>query len=43
MRQLASYIIYNLDENGFLRMDLAEVARDFGGEATVERAEEASV
>ncbi len=38
---LAQYIVHNLDENGFLRMDLAEVARDFGGHATIEQAEEA--
>lgn len=41
IRLLAEYIVHNLDENGFLRLDLAEVARDFGGTATVEQAEEA--
>jgi len=40
-RALAEYMIYNLDENGYLTMDLAEVARDFGGSATAVDAEEA--
>jgi RNA polymerase sigma-54 factor len=41
VRELAEYIIHNLDEKGFLQLDLAEVVREFGGEATVSQAEEA--
>ncbi|QEH35064.1 RNA polymerase sigma-54 factor 1 [Aquisphaera giovannonii] len=41
IRQLAEYIIYNLDDNGYLKLDLHDVIRDFGGEATLEQAEEA--
>jgi RNA polymerase sigma-54 factor len=41
VRQLAEYIIYNLDHNGFLPLSLTEVIRDFGGDATVAQAEEA--
>jgi RNA polymerase sigma-54 factor len=41
VRALAEYIIYNLDEKGYLRMDLHDVTRDFGGSATLEQAEEA--
>ena len=37
VRALAEYIIHNLDENGFLNLDLNEVVRDFGGEATMPR------
>ena len=40
-RALAEYIIYNLDENGYLTLDLAEIARDFGGSATEGDAERA--
>lgn len=42
-RALAEYIIYNLDDNGYLPKDvtLHDVARDFGQGATVEQAEEA--
>lgn len=38
---LAGYIIHNLDENGYLHLDLMEVIRDFGGDATLEQAQEA--
>jgi RNA polymerase sigma-54 factor len=38
---MAEYIIYNLDENGYLTADLASIARDFGGEVTSSQAEEA--
>jgi RNA polymerase sigma-54 factor len=38
---LAEYIIYNLDDNGYLKLDLHEVVRDFGGKATPHQAEEA--
>jgi RNA polymerase sigma-54 factor len=41
IRQLAEYIIYNLDDNGYLKLDLHDVIRDFGGQATLEQAEEA--
>lgn len=41
VQALAEYIIYNLDDNGYLNMDLMEVVRDFGGEATPGQAEEA--
>src|SRR5262249_36275834 len=41
VRKLAEYIIYNLDENGYLKLSLHDVIRDFGGEATQEQAEEA--
>jgi RNA polymerase sigma-54 factor len=40
---LAEYIIHNLDDHGYLPPDvgLNEIVRDFGGEATLEQAEEA--
>lgn len=41
IRALAEYIIYNLDDNGFLKNDLAEVVRDYGGDVTLAQAEEA--
>ncbi len=41
VRALADYIIYNLDENGYLKSDLSTVVRDFGGEAELYQAEEA--
>ncbi len=41
VRALAEYIIYNLDDNGFLNHDLNEVVRDFGGNVTLAQAEEA--
>jgi RNA polymerase sigma-54 factor len=41
VRSLAEYIIYNLDDRGYLKLDLAEVVRDFGGDATLDQAEEA--
>jgi RNA polymerase sigma-54 factor len=43
VRSLAEYIIYNLDERGYLPPDmgLTEVLRDFGGDATPAEAEEA--
>ncbi len=41
VRALAEYIIYNLDESGYLNMELPEVVRDFGGEATMAQAERA--
>ena len=41
VRALAEYIIHNLDESGFLHLDLNEILRDFGGEATMAQADEA--
>lgn len=41
VRALAEYIIYNLDENGYLHLDLNEVVRDSMMEATLAEAEEA--
>ncbi len=41
VRTLADYIIHNLDENGYLKLSLTEVLRDFDGEATFAQAEEA--
>jgi len=41
VQKLAEYIIYNLDDNGYLKFSLHEVIRDSGGEATQEEAEEA--
>src|SRR5437588_8336070 len=41
VRALAEYIIYNLDDRGFLPLDLTEVVRDFGGDAAPAQAEEA--
>jgi RNA polymerase sigma-54 factor len=38
---LAEYIIFNLDEHGYLRQDLSDVQRDFGGHATPDQVEEA--
>ena len=41
VRALADYIIYNLDENGYLNHDLHEVVRDYGGDVSPEQADEA--
>ena len=41
VRALCEYLIYNLDENGYLKLSLTEAVRDFGGEATLSQAEEA--
>lgn len=41
VRVLAQYIIFNLDENGYLNHDLSEMLRDYGGDATMAQAEEA--
>jgi RNA polymerase sigma-54 factor len=38
---LAEFIIYNLDERGFLKADLPQLVCDFGGDATLEIAEQA--
>jgi RNA polymerase sigma-54 factor len=41
IRKLAEYVIYNLDDNGYLKLNLHDVVRDFDGPATLEQAEEA--
>ncbi len=41
IRKLAEYIIYNLDDNGYLKLSLHDVVRDFDGPTTPEQAEEA--
>src|SRR4051812_26452768 len=41
VRALAEYIIFNLDDNGYLNHDLDEIVRDFGGDVTLSQAEEA--
>ena len=41
IRALTEYIIHNLDDNGYLNLELHEVVRDFGGDATMAQAEEA--
>ena len=41
VRAMAEYLIYNLDDNGFLNVELRDLVRDSGGDATVAQAEEA--
>jgi RNA polymerase sigma-54 factor len=43
LRELADYIIYNLDDNGYLPKDvtLHDIARDFGHDVAVEQVEQA--
>ncbi len=41
VREVAEYIIHNLDERGLFLLDLHDVVRDFNGRATWEQAEEA--
>ena len=41
VRELAEYIIHNLDEMGLFKIELQDVVRDFNGRATIEEAEEA--
>jgi RNA polymerase sigma-54 factor len=41
VRELAHFIIYNLDDRGYLNASLEDVVRDFGNGATVEKATEA--
>ncbi len=41
VREIAEYIIHNLDERGFLKLDLHEVVREFNGRAHYEQVEEA--
>ncbi len=40
-RSLAEYIIYNLDENGFLKPTLYDIVRDYADDVTIEDAERA--
>jgi len=41
IRALAEYIIFNLDENGYLNPELNEIVRDYGGDVTMAQAEQA--
>jgi RNA polymerase sigma-54 factor len=41
VRELAEYIIHNLDEMGLFKIELQDVVRDFNGRATMAQAEEA--
>lgn len=43
LRNLAEYIIYNLDDNGYLpkNVTLHDIARDFGHDVTIEQCEDA--
>ena len=41
VRAMAEYLIYNLDDNGFLNVELRDLVRDSGGDATIAQAEEA--
>ena len=41
VRTLADYLIYNLDDNGFLNVELRDLVRDYGGDASLAQAEAA--
>ena len=41
VRELAQFIIYNLDEKGYLNASLEDVVRDFGNGTSLEKAEHA--
>ena len=41
VRAIAEYLIYNLDDNGFLNVELRDLVRDYGGDCTHAQAEEA--
>jgi RNA polymerase sigma-54 factor len=41
VRALAEYLVYNLDDSGFLNVELRDLVRDYGGEVTYAQAEEA--
>ena len=41
VRTMADYLIYNLDDSGFLNVELRDLVRDYGGDATLAQAEEA--
>ena len=40
-RALADYVVNNLDDSGFLHLDLNEIVRDYGGDVTLAQAEHA--
>ncbi len=41
IRTLAEYLVYNLDDSGFLHIELRDLVRDYGGDASLAQAEEA--
>ncbi len=41
IRTLADYLVYNLDDSGFLHVELRDLVRDYGGDASLAQAEEA--
>jgi RNA polymerase sigma-54 factor len=41
IRAFAEYIVFNLDDNGFLKPTLYDLVRDYAGDATIDDAEEA--
>ena len=41
VRTLAEYLVYNLDDSGFLHIELRDLVRDYGGDASLAQAEEA--
>jgi len=41
VKGIAEYLIYNLDDNGFLNVELRDLVRDYGGDASLAQAEEA--
>ena len=41
VRAIADYLVYNLDDSGFLNIELRDLARDYGGDGTYAQAEEA--
>ncbi len=41
VRAMADYLVYNLDDNGFLNVELRDLVRDYGGDASLAQAEEA--
>jgi RNA polymerase sigma-54 factor len=41
VREIAEYIVYNLDEKGLFKLDLQDVVRDFNGRATLPQVEDA--
>jgi len=41
VRSLAEYIIFNLDDNGYLNLQLNEIVREFAGDVSMAQAEEA--
>ncbi len=41
VRALAEYLVFNLDDNGFLNLELRDLVRDYGGDVVLSQAEEA--